>query len=404
MVRLLAKSVITNDIVGSWLLILFGLTLPLSVAINNIVAGLIILIWFYKGAFKESWQIIKNSPFLIAILLFFLLHIIGMLWTDDISWGLHIIKKEWKFLLLPIMMSLVKREHIRYYISAFLVVISISELSSYLIWFKVIPPIFSATQYDPTPFMSHISYNPFLAFAIYLIGYYLLFDKSLSKLQKLLFTLFFFTMSINMFITGGRAGQVGYLVMIALLIFQYFNKNLIKGLLFSLLILGGVFFTAYSSSTIFRDRVNLVASDISNFHQDRNTNVGMRITYALNSLEIIRDNILIGVGTGDYLSSYTLVNSKNSPEIEVRAHPHNMYLLEMVQFGLLGLVSLLSIFYFQIRFAFHVKNDMQKRIGLALPLLFMVIMLSDSYLLGHFTSMLFIFFSAFLYRSFDETD
>ena len=411
MTKVFSRSALNVDSVGSWLLILFGFTLPLSVAVNNLFAILIILLWFYKKEYRKTWEIVKSSKVVIAVLLLFLLHIIGMLWTIDPALGLKMIRKGWMFLLLPMMMSFVKREHIQYYISAFLIAISISELLSYLIWFEVIPPFLRASLYDPTPFIHHTSYNPFLAFAIYLTGYYMLFDKTLSRMQKILLLLFFFTMSVNMFITGGRAGQVGYFVVVVILFFQFFNKHFFRALFLSVLFLSVVLFTAYSSSQIFQDRAKLMVSQVQNFHNDKNTStgltgnsVGLRINYAINTFEIIKEHPLIGVGTGGYEKSYKVINDKNSPDAEVHGHPHNMYLFEMVQFGLFGLISLLSILYFQLRFAWKETNMLRSKAGIALPLLFSVIMLSDSYLLGHFTTMLFVFFSAFLYRPFNETD
>ena len=46
-------------------------------------------------------------------------------------------------------------------------------------------------------------------------------------------------------------------------------------------------------------------------------------------------------------------------------------------------------------------NHLQKSFSIALPLLFAVIMPSDNYLRGHFTTMLFIFFSSFIYQEYE---
>ena len=81
-------------------------------------------------------------------------------------------------------------------------------------------------------------------------------------------------------------------------------------------------------------------------------------------------------------------------------NPHNMYILVTAQLGLLGLISLLSIFYFQFKISFNSNNILTKDFGFALPAIFLVIILSDSYLLGHFTTLIFIFFSAFLYKEY----
>ena len=220
------KSNVEN--INAYLLIAFAFILPLSVAIANIIGAFIIIFWLLRGSFKSDWNELKTNKVILAVLAFYLLHIIGLLWTEDMQWGVHILKKETKFLLLPIFMLFVKKEHIKYYIYAFLTAITISELLSYSIWFEIIEPFKYAMANNPTPLMSHISYNPFLAFAIYLLLNRLVFDKTIDNKQKLLYSFFIITMSINMFITGGRAGQVMYFAMLIILVFQYFNTQKAK--------------------------------------------------------------------------------------------------------------------------------------------------------------------------------
>ena len=93
---------------------------------------------------------------------------------------------------------------------------------------------------------------------------------------------------------------------------------------------------------------------------------------------------------------------KNTPQIPYSTNPHNMYTLILVQLGIIGLLSMLLILYLQIKISLTNKNKYLKDIGITLPLIFLVVMLSDSYLLGHYTSLLFIFFSAFLYKDFEK--
>ncbi|MEA3419974.1 MAG: O-antigen ligase family protein [Campylobacterota bacterium] len=403
MTKLFPKVSYSSGRIGSWLMMLFGFTLPLSVAVNNIFAGLIVLLWLFRHSFGDTWRLVKHSRVVQAVLFFYLLHFIGMLWTEDISWGLHMIKKEWALLLLPIMMTLVKREDIRYYISAFLIAMGISVLFSYLVWFEIIPPFLKATVENPTPFISHLSYNPFLAFAVYLTGYYILFDQTLSREKKVFFALFFLGMSINMFITIGRTGQIGYMVMLTLLFFQRYHFNF-KSMLYASTAIIAILVMAYSFSPVFQERAELIRHDIREFEKQKNSSIGLRVNFAINSFEIIKENPLIGVGTGDFKQSYEVVNKRNSPEAFTTTQPHNMYILETVQFGILGILALVAIFYFQIRFALKSQDILQQKAGMALAVLFLIIMLGDSYLLGHLTTMLFIYFSSFLYRPFDETD
>ena len=99
---------------------------------------------------------------------------------------------------------------------------------------------------------------------------------------------------------------------------------------------------------------------------------------------------IIGIGTGDYPDEYEKVNQIRTPEIATTVQPHNMYILVLSQLGLVGFLSFLWIFIIQFKISLISKSKFVNHVGVALPLLFMVIMWSDSYLLGHYTSNLFI--------------
>jgi len=393
-----------NQIYQYLLLILAFLT-PLTVFGANFIVVIICVLWIFSGDYKSKYRLIIQSKFLIASILFFFLHVVGLLWTEDLEWGLHITHKMWYFLLLlPVLYSIVQKKYIRKYITIFLLGVSVSEVTSYLIWFEIIPPFKYATVLNPTPFMSHISYNPILAFAIYLLSHELFFNKQLSKLKLIGYSFFAITMSFNMFITGGRAGHVMYFVMISILIFQFFNFQKIKSIFAIVIIIPAIFFTAYQYSAFFHHRVDLAVKNVLNYNNDINSSVGLRITYTINSWEVIKDNPIIGVGTGDYPGEYKKINSKNTPDQPKTTNPHNMYILVLTQLGLIGFVSFLSIFYYQIKESFYGAERYIRDIGVTLPVLYLIIMLSDSYLLGHYTTLMYVFFSSFLYRNFEKTE
>lgn len=385
--------------INNYLFILLGFSLPLSISVSTIILGLILLFWILEGNFIKKYKILKHNPIIYAFIAFFTLQVVGLLWTSDMKWGQHIIGKEWRILLPLIFITIVKKEHIKYYIFSFLLAMSISELLSYLIFFKIIPPILNASIYDPTPFITHISYNPLLAFSIFLLAYLTFFKKNYTNFtEKIISVIFMITMSANMFITGGRAGQVGFFTMFVVFILLYFRKNLAKAFLIIMIVVPLLFAIAYNSSKIFQDRVDMAIKNSKNFKKNPNTSVGLRLTFLTNSWEIIKSNPLFGVGTGDFPNEYKKINDKNTPNATIPSQPHNMYILEVTQFGIFGLISLLAIFYMQIKISFE-HNELQP-LRLALPILFLVIMLSDSYLLGHYATLLFVYFSSFLYKDF----
>jgi len=393
------------DSINSYLLILVAFFLPLTVFGGNLFAVLIFLLWIIKADFKSDFHRLKNNKLIIAVFLYLLVHVIALLWTADIESGLWTLKKQLKFLFIPIFMLFVKREHVKYYILAFLASMSLSEIWSYGIFFQLLPLYGGATLSDPIPLMSHITYNPFLAIAIYLLSYYVLFDHSIGKLKKLTYGFFIITMSINMFITGGRAGQVMYFAMLVVLVFQYFPKNIFKAFLISSIIVTATSSTFYINSKIFSDRVDAAVTGLSMYSTNNlSSSIGVRITAAINSWTIIKENPIIGVGTGDYKNEFIKASIKNNLKLEdklVIHNPHNMYVLILVQFGLLGLAAMLYLFYAQIKIAINSNEEFVKKIGIALPLLYLLIMLSDSYLMVHMTGLLFIFISSFVYKDYE---
>jgi O-antigen ligase len=388
-----------------FLLIFLAFLMPLTVFGANLLIVLICVIWLLSGNYKYKYNQIINNKLMLSSIAFFCIHVIGLLWTDNLIWGLHIVHKMWYFLLLlPVLFTIVKKDYVNIYISAFLLAITITEIFSYLVWFEIIEPFKNATVENPTPFMSHISYNPILALAIYIVLHEIFFNKKMTNLLFSFYTFFAISMTINMFITGGRAGQVGFFVMLSILIFQVFDKKRIKSLVAIFIIMPSIFFTAYHSSDLFQERVNLAVNEISDYSLVQvNNSVGQRIIFAKNSWKIIKSHPMIGVGTGDFPDEYSEINQLNTPHLPSTTNPHNMYNLVLVQSGIFGLISMMSIFYYQITLSFNSPNKFIRDAGITLPLMFLVMMLSDSYLLGHYTTLLFVFFSSFLYKDFDKT-
>ena len=400
-----------------YLLITLAFLMPLTVVGANAIIIIIVFLWLCSGDYKSKYNDIISSKLMIASIVFYIIHIIGMFWTEDLEWGFHILHKMWYFLLLlPVLYNIVNKEYTKYYMYAFLVAIALTEVLSYLIWFEVVEPFMHAETNNPTPTMSHISYNPFLVFAIYLAAYEVFINKKLSKLMLWLYSSFLVILVINMFITGGRAGQIMFFAMMVILIFQYFKGKRIKALIAVSILLPGVFLTAYHTSDIFSQRVDVAIDEFVEYELNygkevphdvrwrwRQTSIGVRILFTINSWDLFIENPLLGVGTGDFPNEYKKINEFNSSEALVTTNPHNMYILVLAQLGIVGLWSMLSIFYYQIKLSFSGPSRFIRDFRIALPLLFLVIMWSDSYLLGHFTGLLFVFFSSFLYKDFEKS-
>jgi len=173
-------------------------------------------------------------------------------------------------------------------------------------------------------------------------------------------------MSVNMFITGGRAGHVMYFSMLVIVIFQYFEGRRVAAFFTALMVISMIFFSAYQLSPLFKVRTDSAIHTVVDYWEKETaqsaksekglltennsmqkvearfqilgTSLGQRLTFGINSYEIFKANWLYGVGTGDFPSEYKRVNKIKTPRQVDTVNPHNMYALEAVQFGVLGLV------------------------------------------------------------------
>lgn len=380
------------------LISIFTISLPLSIAVNNISLALIVLFWIFFADKKETLKNIKNNPVVAGVLFLYFTLLISLLWSNSYSWGMHMLMKEKNLLFLPIIITLIKENERNLFIKLFILSMTISELASYGIKFGIIEPFSRATVYDPTPFMSHIFYNPFLTFTIYLLLFYLFTSKE-SIYLKLISILFIITMSINQFITGGRAGQVAFFALVILAIFQFMKVNL-KSILIVFVAIPIIFGIFYKSSTIFKDRVDYAISNIKTYNKNPNTSVGKRLVYTKNTLCVIKKNPLLGSGIGDFPEEYEKCSKKNhTTNIEIIRHnPHNMYMFTWGTSGLLSLFALLFIMFAEIKIGLNSKDTLAYPM-VALPVLYLIIMLSETYLLQHNSTAMFILFSAILFKN-----
>ena len=385
----------TAQRVNAWLLPLLALSLPVSTSAVSILSILIFIFWIGEGQYKVKLEEIIRNEVAIAILLYLLLHVVALLWTDDKVSGLDVLQKQWKLMFMPVFLTALQPEHRRRNIYFFLAGLVAVMLSTYLAWLDLFH-YGGVTPDHPTRRLFHVVYNPLLAFGFYLVMHEAIWE-GLKGGRRWFFYAIALCMAFNMFITEGRAGQVAFFVMLALLLLQYFRRNIVKGVLIAAVLLPIMFGVGFQFSSTFHKRVIQVGDEIGSFKENPNTSIGLRLLFWENSWEIIKKNPLLGVGTGDYQNEYGKVNKKASPTMVVTDNPHNQYVMVLCQFGILGLLSLLAIFFLQLRQAFTVQDGFE-RIRMAFPVLLLVIMLTESYLIVYETGFTFSLFSAILYK------
>jgi len=380
---------------SSWLLMLLAFCLPLSTSALSVTALLVLACWLIEGGFGRKWAEIAANPMCLALLVYFGVLLIGLCWTDDLSAGLAAILKQWKLLMVPVLLTTVRWERRWHYVAAFLAGMTVVMLLIVLARFDLLVYIgLESIRSVSLLNNGYIVIAPMLALAIYLLLHLVLWGGTASWKRWLLIVLAGF-MIFTLFIIKGRAGQMVFFMLLALLLFQYYRGALLKATFMALILLPLVFVVGYRLSPVFQERMDLVWQDIAAPEKNPETGVGLRLIFWGNSMEIIRSSPWLGVGTGGFNSAYALVNQQRSPNVPTTDNPHNQYLSAAVQQGVLGVLGLLGLFGIQIYLSRRTKDGWE-RVRLAFPLFFLVIMTTDCYLNTPASGFVFALFSALL--------
>jgi O-antigen ligase len=368
------------SLIINYLFISYAFFIPISAELTKIIFNLILIIYFLDTGFKNKiLQAFRNS-FIQAIILFYFMHILWLFSVDNMDFAYSTIENSRFLIYVIIYITSIRQDFIFKILNSFLISMMFSELVSYLIFFNIIDPINNATMYNPVPFvLSHTQYAVYLSIAMGIMLYVLLKEKHNKFIQAVYF-LFFISASINIFIISSRLGFILYAVNIVFISIYIYRKELFKfiGIALSFLFIG--YFLAYKYSPTFKNRLDQTINSFNKvlIHNNYHTSLGTRLGYWIYSCDIIKDNLLFGVGDGDHIKlvkENILRSDKNSSNTSALLHSmqgglHSDFLNILVKFGLVGLFIYFNIFYQLYRH--RSKNNMLRALQLLLILSFIL--------------------------------
>jgi len=355
----------------NFFIVLFAFVFPISLGGANVLLGIILLLWLVEGNFKQKLQIFKTHKILWIFLTIGILTLTSALLSHSMFHGFLAHEKKSlvriifaHYILIPllpiIIVTSVKKEYLRYSISAFLLAILLSEIISYLIFFQIIDIHLlqikhlirsDASISNPTPFMHHTEYSVFLSIAAILLLDRLLHTK--HHYLQFFILLFLTSATVNLFINGGRTGQISYLIAISTYMFFYFRFNL-KIIFYTLTLLSTVVILAYHFSPTFHQRSTMALENIQDIsHGDYSTSWGLRVASIKVSMHYLfssPEHFLFGAGAGDCRETF-LKHAKEhfgkniSEPIKILAHLHNQYLEYWMDGTLFSFILFLFYFY-----------------------------------------------------------
>jgi len=339
------------------LLSLSALLFPFSVAATNaalgltLAAGLLSGLW-WQGA-QQCWRHYRSLTIIVCTYVGILL--LGLLWSLDAAWGMHVVGRSWFWLLIPVVVAITAERKWRV---SFLVSLS-SGLTLNLVYCLL--QVFGYVEVttdgsgvaDATGHIGHIGFGfVYGIWAAWLLHLGLIY----SGWQRLLAWGLAAWSYIMVFSAQGRSG---YLISIVLILCVCIKRLFDSRNWRTVLLLAGVFLLIGLVVAAGPGRARLTGTWLA-FTQtqsqqglnalDSSDNAILatdeRFQMWKTSLDIWRLYPVFGVGTGGLPKAATTLREQNRSPAHFRfVQPHNQCLLVLIRWGPVGLLTLLTLWY-----------------------------------------------------------
>jgi O-antigen ligase len=332
---------------------LIALVLPWSTS----AVAFILVIWLI-GVFG----MIRTRPFVDVIVspasllpvAFFLLGVLGTIWTPD-TWSTRLqgLLPLLRLLLLPLFFYQFSRSsHAHWVFCAFLASCTLLMALSWVIFFFPQLRFTSAHGFDVTGIPVKNAIDQSYEFALCCFGLIYALWSSIRQRQfwlSVLLVLLLGGFVLNLlFVAFSRTTVVYALPIVLFFAFKHFKGRSMVGLLVAI---GASILVAWFSSPFLRDRLTHVTIEYQEFQEtNRPTSLGQRLAFWGFSMKWIEQAPVLGNGTGSTkgLFDKEAVGKDGAWSQSIR-NPHNQTLYVAIQWGLVGCLLLYSMWFTHLR-------------------------------------------------------
>lgn len=338
------------EFITSVLLFLSVLVIPLSPKWGNITFVAIGLASIYQF-FTINKRALRPTLISTLLILIFLVRFIGLIWTSDKQYAFGIIDTALPLLVIPILFIMIPYHN--YYSKvikwAFIIMSVLTMLYAFFQLFLYVSTIdLSLSDYlyqhisRPSDYSVNMlnwkfAHYSFLSL-IFIYGFiFLLYlDLDLNRWMSIIVKMsYLILMLLFMTFTGARSGVLLTVIVIGLksLIFLYEKINLRSFFILTALL----FLTTTAAISYYISSKRYSENDYT------------RYQYAVVAIAAWKESPWIGLGTGsskavmrniDFVKSLGFVETSRYNDHPAISHPHNQYLNELLQFGIIGSIPL----------------------------------------------------------------
>jgi len=385
-----------------WCAVALGATIPVSVALDNLLIALFVLLWCASPDLLARLRALRTNPVALAALAIAAIYVLGMTWSGLAPRELRESTVDaLRFGLLALLATtFLDRPTRRRAEIAFLAASAVVLFVSYLLWsgaVDALPGVKGRPDY-PVAFKYHITHNVLMAMAALLFALNAM--NAQSRLWRWLLGAAALAAVANVFLLiPGRTGQLALaaaIVYLALARLRWRGAALAGG---GLAMLAAVAW--FTPTTVLHERAVKAWQEASAWEpgkaQEMGSSVGLRIEFYRNSLALFAERPLLGAGTGAFRNAYSA--HVGTSGMIVTDHPHNAFLHVAVELGLLGLTALLALLVAQWRCAGRMPAFEDRVAARGLVVIFVVSGLVSSTFSDHAEGLFYAWASALLFAT-----
>jgi hypothetical protein len=161
-------------------LVLIAVCLPLSVYVTSASIILLTINWAAEGRFREKWEKFAPNRALQLFLLIFVLQLLGLFWSENLDYGLNLVKIKIPLLALPVIIATSRSldmQQVRRILLLFSLAVFVTTLASLLKLSGWFPEGINGYR-DLSLFTKHIWFSLLLVMSMLISFYFLILQRS----------------------------------------------------------------------------------------------------------------------------------------------------------------------------------------------------------------------------------
>ena len=387
------------DNAGKWAAVAIGCTIPISVALDNLLLLVILACWLAGGNYTQKWVALRDNPVSRWALALFGLLLLGLLWGNRPMNDAHdYLLKYLDLAFVPLFIYYFRDRVIRKRgLLALAGTLTLVLTLSFMVKADLLPQsdLIRGVPHSPVVFKFRVTHNYLMAFGAFLFTWLAIAEPVRSR-TRIFWGALALIAAIN--VTLMVEGVTGYLTLAALGLLLAATRLPRRMAIASVIAAPLVVAVLLAVPGPFAQRAATLAGELKAWSPGvaaRDSSSGLRIEFYRNTLDIIAEHPIAGVGTGGFPNAYAAL--VRGTDMLPTHNPHNEYLHIATQLGVLGLAVMLWMFWVQWRTAERLSFSLESGLARGLVLAMAVGCLFNSFMLDHAEGLFFAWLSGLLF-------